>query len=177
MTNETLDVMRQSLEKAKEELSKASYLSECGSNAGIRKMNSNKIEWLRWVVCLAETGLEAEEAFSDIEVEIREGTDEELKNKCEDCPVTAETGRLIALKDDIIQSLRIENEDLNDRIKSLQLSYDCEVEYRKALAAKAKIDHFTEVLKAAHERCWLDHGVLVCPVEYLDRRLLELIKE
>jgi hypothetical protein len=177
MTKETLDTMKQALEKAKEELSKASYLSECGSNAGIRKVNSNKIDWLRWVVCLAETGLETEESFSDIEVEIREDTEEAPKNKCEECPVTAETGRLIALKDDIIQSLRIENEDLEDKLKSLQLIYDCEVEYRKALAARAKIDHFTEVLKAAHERCWLENGVLVCPIGYLDRRLLELIKE
>lgn len=170
MTKETLDVMKQSLKKAKEELSKASYLSECGSNAGIRKMNSNKIEWLRWVVCLAETGLEAEEVFSEVEVEIREGTDEDSKSKCEDCLVSTELQKLVNAKNIVI-------EDLTNKLNSLQLTYDCELEYRKALANRAKIDYFTEVIKLAHARSWYDEGVLVCPVEYLDRSLLELIKE
>lgn len=57
MDKDTLNVMYQSLEKAKEELDKAMYLEECGSNSGIRKMNSNKVDWLKWVVYLAEAGL------------------------------------------------------------------------------------------------------------------------
>ena len=176
MDKETLARMQQSLEKAKEELSKANYLEECGSNAGIRKMNSNKADWLKWVVYLAEEGLEL---FKNEDIEnFSEEFDKAITEAtCLNCIVTAETDRVVALKDDIIQSLRIENEDLTDRLKSLQLTYDCEVEYRKALATRAKIDHFTEVLKIVHDRCWLDGAVLVTPVEYLDRCLLEMIKE
>ena len=177
MTKETLDTMKQALEKAKEELDRACYLEESGGNAGIRKMNANKAEWLKWVVSLAETGLATEEAFADIEIEIREGTDEESKNKCEDCLVVSETNKIIRQKDKLIKELSTKNEDLTERLDSLQLTYDCELEYRKALAARAKIDHFTEVLRIAHARSWYDEGVLVTPVEYLDRSLLELIKE
>ncbi len=179
MDNEFLNRMSEALAKAHEELEKASYLSECGSNAGIRKMNSNKADWLNWVIHLAERGLEAFEEDERLatEQELVEEEDEDGYPTCESCPVTAETGRLLAIKDDIIQSLRIENEKLDDRLKSLQLTYDCEVEYCKALATRAKIDYFTEVVKLAHERCWLDGTVLVTPVEYLDRSLLELIKE
>lgn len=57
--------MEAALEKAKEEHSKAIYLEECGSNAGLRKMNANKCEWLRWVIYLAEIGLEAEKMFAE----------------------------------------------------------------------------------------------------------------
>ncbi len=53
------------LEKAKNELSYAIHLEECGGNAGIRKMNANKAEWLKWVVYLAELGLEAEKILAE----------------------------------------------------------------------------------------------------------------
>ena len=176
MDKEFLNRMSEALAKAHEELEKASYLSESGSNAGIRKMNSNKADWLNWVIHLAQKGLEAFEEDERLanEQELVEEEDEDLM--CENCLVAAETGRLLAIKDDIIQSLRVENEKLGDQLKSLQLSYDCEVEYRKALATQAKIDYVTEVIKLAHENCWLDGTVLVTPVGYLDRAL-ELIKE
>ena len=44
------------LNKAEEEFNKAVYLEECGSNPGIRKMNANKAEWLKYVVYLAKLG-------------------------------------------------------------------------------------------------------------------------
>ena len=44
---ELTEIMQTALSKAEQELSRASYLSESGSNAGIRKMNDNKVEWLR----------------------------------------------------------------------------------------------------------------------------------
>jgi hypothetical protein len=53
------------LEKAKAELSLATHLHECGGNAGIRKMNANKVDWLKWVVYLAERGLEYEKYLSE----------------------------------------------------------------------------------------------------------------
>ena len=62
-----IDKMTEALKKAKEEQSKAIYLEECGSNAGIRKMNANKCEWLKWVIYLAEIGLETEKAFTERE--------------------------------------------------------------------------------------------------------------
>ena len=165
---ELISIMEEALDKATQELNHASYLSESGANAGIRKMNDNKVEWLRWVVYLAQKGLEEEKRMSEPAKE--ESQDGGWMPSCEECLVSTETKKLIEAKDAVI-------EDLTSNLKSLQLTYDCEVEYRKALAKRAMIDHFTEVIKIAHERCWLDGNVLVCPVEYLDRSLLELIKE
>ncbi len=68
MTNidkDILDAMEAALEKARNELSYAVHLEECGGNAGIRKMNANKADWLKWVVYLAELGLEAEKIFAE----------------------------------------------------------------------------------------------------------------
>lgn len=62
---EMLDVMEAALEKAKNELSYAIHLEDCGKNAGIRKMNANKADWLKWVVYLAELGLETEKFLSE----------------------------------------------------------------------------------------------------------------
>lgn len=59
------DNMEAALEKAKNELSVAIHLEECGKNAGVRKMNANKVDWLKWVVYLAERGLEAEKLFDE----------------------------------------------------------------------------------------------------------------
>ena len=177
MTKETLDIMKQALEKATQELNHASYLSESGANAGIRKMNDNKAEWLRWVVYLAHYGLEAFEEEESLKAEQELVEDENTELICDNCPVSAETLKLIEQKDKTINELCDKINEITGRLESLQLTYDCEVEYRKALAARAKIDHFTEVLRIAHDRCWLDGTVLVTPVEYLDRALLELIKE
>jgi hypothetical protein len=60
-----LDAMEAALEKAKNELSYATHLEECGGNAGIRKMNANKADWLKWVVYLAELGLETKKYLSE----------------------------------------------------------------------------------------------------------------
>ena len=56
---ELFDTMKTALDKATQELNHASYLSETGANAGIRKMNANKADWLSWVVYLAKRGLDA----------------------------------------------------------------------------------------------------------------------
>ena len=60
-----IDAMEAALEKAKNELSYAIHLEECGVNAGIRKMNANKADWLKWIVYLAELGLEYEKYLND----------------------------------------------------------------------------------------------------------------
>jgi hypothetical protein len=60
-----MEQMEAALEKAKNELSYAIHLEECGGNAGIRKMNANKADWLKWVVYLAELGFEAEKIFAE----------------------------------------------------------------------------------------------------------------
>ena len=178
MDKSIYDAMTKALETAIEKLNQASYLSECGSNSGLRQMNSNKAEWLKWVVYLAEKGLEAIEAEDGIAngFELLDSTEDE-EPICDNCPVSAEALKLIEQKDKTIKELCEKINEITERLKSLQVTYDCELEYRKALAQRAKIDHFTEVLKLAHERCWLDGTVLVTPVEYLDRSLLELIKE
>ena len=59
-----MEQMEAALEKAKNELSYAIHLAECGGNAGIRKMNANKADWLKWVVYLAERGFEYEKYLS-----------------------------------------------------------------------------------------------------------------
>ena len=170
------ETMQEALDKAREEFNRACYLADCGSNAGIRKMNGNKADWLKWVLYLAERGLEEEKILAEQLEEVEE-EDEGGYSVCEHCPVSAEAVKLIEQKDKTIKELCDKLTETTERLKSLQFTYDCELEYRKALAQQAKIDHFTEVLKLAHERCWLDGTVLVTPVEYLDRSLLELIKE
>lgn len=54
-----LDATRQevALQKAKAELSLAIHISECGKNAGIRAINSEKAEWLATIVYWAEKAL------------------------------------------------------------------------------------------------------------------------
>ena len=111
-----LTAMEQALATAEEEHDKASYLAESGGNAGIRKMNSNKAEWLRWVTYLANRGLEALKEEDRLTAEQELVEEEDCESICNACPVSTETGRLLALKDDIIQSLRIEIEDLKDKL-------------------------------------------------------------
>jgi hypothetical protein len=65
MDKDMINAMEAALEKARNELSYAFHLEECGGNAGIRKMNANKAEWLKWVVYLAELGLEYEKYLSE----------------------------------------------------------------------------------------------------------------
>jgi hypothetical protein len=72
-TDKTMfDTMEVALEKAKNELSYAVHLEECSGNAGIRKMNANKAEWLKWVVYLAELGLEYEKLLNEPVVTVKE---------------------------------------------------------------------------------------------------------
>lgn len=171
----TLEQMEGALEKAKAELSAATHLEECGVNAGIRKMNANKAEWLSWIVYLAERGLEAEKEDQKFFSEEFDNNDD--VSICANCPVATETQRMTKIKDALIKDLSSTNKELTERLEALQFSYECEVEYRNALANKAKLDWCTEVIKMAHDRCWLDGTVLVTPVEYLDSCLLDLIKE
>lgn len=72
-----LNTMEATLEKAKNELSYATHLEECGKNAGIRKMNANKADWLKWVVYLAELGLEAEKMFAEQDKQQKEEAEDE----------------------------------------------------------------------------------------------------
>jgi hypothetical protein len=65
MDKDMIAAMEAALEKARNELSYAFHLEDCGKNAGIRKMNANKAEWLKWVVYLAELGLETEKYLSE----------------------------------------------------------------------------------------------------------------
>lgn len=168
MDNQMIDMMKTAVEKATKELNHASYLSESGANAGIRKMNDNKVEWLRWVVYLAQKGLEDE-------MRMTEPTEEEDQDggwtpSCEECLVNTESKKLLAVKDEAI-------EELNEKLNASQLIHNFETEYRKSLINRALIEYCTKASKAAHDNCWLDGTVLVTPVEYLDKTLLELIKE
>jgi hypothetical protein len=49
------------LDIAKEELHRAIYLSECGGNAGIRKINSDKADWLSVLIYNAEQNMRKED--------------------------------------------------------------------------------------------------------------------
>ena len=48
---------KEALEKANDELREAIWLSECGKNAGIRKINENKCAWLSIIIYLAKQAL------------------------------------------------------------------------------------------------------------------------
>lgn len=164
--------MKDALAKAKEEFSKACYLEDCGSNAGIRKMNANKAQWLKWVIYLAELGLEAEKLLAEEDNTIE--TVSAAESTCSKC----------ASKDKLLEEFKTLNSSLLEQLtlavernKELKETYDLEVEYRKELARKASIDWCAEAIKHAHDVCWLDGTVLVTPTDYLDRYLLELVKE
>ena len=55
-----LDRLEEDIEKAKVEFHLAIYLGECGSNAGLRKMWSNRANWLGGIIYLAELQLAEE---------------------------------------------------------------------------------------------------------------------
>lgn len=52
---------KESLETAKEELSRAIYLSECSRSAGIRAINEDKAEWLSVLIRNAEQYMRKED--------------------------------------------------------------------------------------------------------------------
>lgn len=169
MEKSIYEAMTKALSTAQEKLGQASYLSECGSNPGLRQMNSNKAEWLKWVVYLAEKGLEAEMHNAE--------PAEEDTSMCEACPVAAEAIKLTKVKDTIISEFTIKTDDLDNKLKALQLLYDYEFERSKACVEKAKIKITKDISNFAHDHCWLDGADLVCSVEQLDEHLTELIKE
>lgn len=167
---DNLDIMQQAIDKAKDELSRACHFIDCGANAGIRKMNSNKADWLKWLIYLAEKGLAEEKILAEQLEEVKEEDEDGGYTACKECSVSTEAKKLIDAKDAII-------EDITARFKSLQLSYDCEVEHRKAIIESAKLDYINDIIKLAHENCWLDGNVLVCAVDSLERSMFEMTKE
>jgi hypothetical protein len=52
---------KEALETAKEELSRAIYLSECSRSAGIRAINEDKAEWLSVLIYNAEQYMRKED--------------------------------------------------------------------------------------------------------------------
>ena len=52
---------KESLLSAKIALNQAQYLSEYGGNAGIRKIYSNKADWLSVLIYFAEIGIRKED--------------------------------------------------------------------------------------------------------------------
>lgn len=56
---------RSAVEHAKIALSNALYQSECGVNAGLRKIFSNQADWLSVLVYLAEKQLAQETSYED----------------------------------------------------------------------------------------------------------------
>lgn len=63
----------QCLESARQELAHAIYMSECGNNAGLRKIYSNKADMLSRLIYLAEHGLAKEESANFVlETDLRQ---------------------------------------------------------------------------------------------------------
>ena len=56
---------KEALETAKEELSRAIYLSECSRSAGIRTINEDKAEWLSILIRNAEQYMRKEDEGND----------------------------------------------------------------------------------------------------------------
>ena len=164
--------MSEALDKAQEELSKANYLEEAGGNAGIRKMNANKADWLRWVVYLATIGFETEQLLAEAETEPKK---ELNKSECELC--SEESSKTIAAKDHLIEDLQIINGQLQEQLKSTQHSLDEANLQHQAELSRAKIDAVNDFAMWTHDHCWLEGADLVCSLELIDKYLLDLIKE
>ena len=166
--------MSEALERAKEELSKANYLEESGGNAGIRKMNANKADWLRWVVYLATIGFETEQLLAEAEAEA-EPKKELNKSECELC--SEESSKTIVIKDHLIEDLQTVNGQLQERLKSAQNSLEEANLQHQAELVRAKIDAVNDFAVWAHDHCWLEGADLVCSLELIDKYLLSFIKE
>ena len=164
--------MSEALEKAKEELSKANYLEESGGNAGIRKMNANKADWLRWVVYLATIGFETEQLLAEAEAGV---ISEPKESECELC--SEESSKTIAAKDHLIDDLQLINGQLQEQLKTAQYSLDEANLQHQAELTRAKIDAVNDFAVWAHDHCWLEGADLVCSLELIDKYLIDLIKE
>ena len=57
---------KEALKTAKEELSRAIYLSECSRSAGIRAINEDKSEWLSILIRDAEQYMRKEDEGNEI---------------------------------------------------------------------------------------------------------------
>lgn len=112
-----IDTLEAAFKKGKEELNRAVYLEDCGSNAGIRKMNSNKADWLKWVMYLAEIGLEVEKSLTDPETDNAKA--------CKDC--SNKYQNIILEKDCKILELELKNKQLTERFGSSLTPYLDEV--------------------------------------------------
>lgn len=66
LSNLFIDQAKIALEKAKAELHLAIYLGECGCNAGLRKIWSDRADWLACLIYLAEAQISREELDNDI---------------------------------------------------------------------------------------------------------------
>jgi hypothetical protein len=99
-----IETFEAAFKKGKEELSRATYLEDCGSNAGIRKMNSNKADWLKWIMYLAEIGLEVEKSLVDPETDNAKA--------CKDC--SSKYQNTILEKDCKILELELKNKQLTE---------------------------------------------------------------
>lgn len=165
MKNKMHIAMANSLAKAKEELSKATYLEECGVNPGIQKINENKADWLKWIVYLAEIGFEAEKLLAEAETQ----EDSEKSRGCHECEC--------ASKDKLIADLTTINEQLRTQLTDMRSNLREEELCRKTLVNKAILDWFANLIHSAHDRCWLDGGDLVCSMDWLDGELAKLLNE
>ena len=112
-----IETLEAAFMKGKEELSRAVYLEDCGSNAGIRKMNSNKADWLKWIMYLAEIGLEVEKSLIDPETDNAKA--------CNDCSTKYQN--IILEKDCKILELELKNKQLTERFGRSLAPYLAEV--------------------------------------------------
>ena len=159
-----IESLRESLEKAKIELSKSNYLAESGGNAGIRKMHENKANWLHLVVYLAELGLEAEQLFV---VQDKSNTEQQANAELKETSTDF----------NIVEDLKIENKKLEDQYNELKHAYDTEVAYRDELVLRAFIEWSTEVVAKAHRNSLFNGSILVCPLDLLDKTLIDAAGE
>lgn len=159
-----IESLREALEKAKVELSKSNYLAESGSNAGIKKMNENKANWLCRVVYLAELGLEAEQLFVEQD---KSDARQQVNTELEEASIDFNT----------VEDLKIENKKLKDQYNELKHTYTTEVAYRDELILRAFIDWSTEVVAKARRNSWFNGSILVCPLDLLDKTLIDAAGE
>ena len=148
MGKNILEQFEQAIEKAKEELSRASYLEECGANKGLRKMNANKAEWLSCLIYLAERCLS-----EDNNGQMKETVT--INESCKECLVGEELKKLVEAKDAIIDKLKVDNDLLTSQNKTLStriagIKADLE-KYLVELIERAFVDLLTMCKEVAFE--------------------------
>ncbi len=167
--------MKDAIHRAEAELQTASYLEESGSNAGLRKMNANKADWLSLIIYLAKLGFETELLVSDQNKPTYSAKSTEV----------SKTLNELEAKDKLIKELLATIEQLKAEAESLKVESDLavfkanvELEKYQAKLERAKIDTVVDLAGRVYDLVYRAPMVEVSVLfEALNNYLNELSKK